>query len=194
MRLLRGVCLAACVLTGVQGARGEGESATLAAAERTDIFRYDPFQDKVVPVPADQVKVGFLYNRFSPRLSRRVWSVAVEGGFLYAMAPGSVAPARQLDLRATPDEMRRELTENAPDLAAIMDVRGGLAYVRLRPDDRWELVQVPTIASVYDMADGRRWEWHGQRRVAVVHTTGNEWTLTGGRFWPVTYAGSGWPH
>jgi hypothetical protein len=157
---------------------------------RTLIQRFDPFMNKLVEVQPAEIKPGFLYNRFSERMGRRVWSAALPGGgFEYAMAPGSTQPARLLDLRATEQQMREELLERAPDLAQVLDVRGGTAFVRLMPDDSWQVVQQPTIASVFDLENGHRWEWHGVRRVAVMHTLGYEWSLAAGKFVPAVMYG-----
>lgn len=151
------------------------------------IVRFDPLQNQMVPVPPAEIKPGFLYNHFNARLNRRVWSLATEGGrFQYAMAPGSVMYARALDLRATPAQLRETLNARAPDLAKMLDVRGALACVRLLEDGTWTLVRQPTIANVFDLETGRRWEWHGERRVAVVHTGGYEWALVNGGPVPVT--------
>jgi hypothetical protein len=180
------------VLVGAQAgfviAQPPAPPAPPASPETDDpaaVYRYDPFLNQLVPVPPAEVKPGFLYSRHSPRLNRRVWSLAREGGgFEYAMAPGSVQPARALDLRATPEQQRAVLEARAPDLARIMDIRGTIAHMRLTEDGAWQLVRQQTIASVLDMETGRRWEWHGPRRVAVVHTAGYEWTLVGGRLAP----------
>jgi hypothetical protein len=164
-----------------------------AFEENARIDRYDPFLAKLVAVAPADVKPGFVYLRYSPQLKRRVWSVAAEGGgFLYAMAPGSVQPARALDLRATPQQMRAELMARAPELAKIMDIRGGVAYVVLTDQGAWQLVRQPTIANVYDLETGRRWEWHGERRVAVVHTGGDDWLQVDGRFVPASYPVMAW--
>jgi hypothetical protein len=168
-----------------QAASHAAAPADQAEADRAVIQRFDPFTDALIAVPPAEIKPGFLYNRFSASLGRRVWSLALPGGgFEYAMAPGSTQPARLLDLRATEEQMREELLERAPDLARVLDVRGGTAFVRLLPDDKWQVVQQPTIANVFDLETSRRWEWHGVRRVAVMHTLGYEWSLADGRFVP----------
>ena len=75
------------------------------------VYRYDPLNEQLIAVPAEEIKPGYVYNRYHPLLRRRVWSHAVAGGgFVYAMAPGSVQPARALDLRATPQQLRDALT------------------------------------------------------------------------------------
>lgn len=163
------------------------------ADDLATVYRYDPFQDRLIAVPPEEIKPGNAYYRHHRGLGRRVWSLATaDGGFDYAMAVGSVIPARALDLRATPAEMQRELAEQAPELKKIMDIRGTIAFVRLVDERLWRLVPQPTIASIYDLATLRRWEWHGDRRVAVVHTGGYDWLLVNGEFAPASYPVATW--
>jgi hypothetical protein len=68
-----------------------------------------------------------------------------------------------------------------------MDTRGGRAYVTLDDAGAWQLLQRPTIAAVYDLETLRRWEWHGGRRVAVLHSYGDDWLLIDGKFAPASY-------
>lgn len=160
-----------------------------AADDHTAIFRYDPFEQKLIAVPAHEVKPGYLYSRYSELLKRRVWSLGrADGGFDYAMAVGSVQPAWRLDLRATPEQQRQTLQARAPELANMMDIRGARAYVQLEPTGTWELMRRPTLANIYDEETLRRWEWHGERRVGVLHTGGYEWLLVDGNFVPATGA------
>jgi hypothetical protein len=160
-----------------------------ASEDRAAIFRYDPFEQKLIAVPAHEVKPGYLYLRYSELLKRRVWSMGrADGGFDYAMAIGSVQPAWRLDLRATPEQQRQTLLARAPELANMMDIRGARASVQLERSGSWELMRRPTIASVYDEETLRRWEWHGERRVGVLHTGGYEWLLVDGNFVPATGA------
>jgi hypothetical protein len=173
---------ATAVSWGASSAAGQPPEAPTDA---TTVYRFDPLRDELVAVPAEEIAPGYVYNRYSPTMGRRVWSLALEGGgFEFAMAPGSVQQAALLDLRATAEELREELLEQAPELAKIMDIRGAVAHMRLTEDDRWELVQQTTISSVFDLETSRRWEWHGPRRVAVMHTTGYEWMLVDGKFLP----------
>ena len=160
----------------------------LAAADKDALFRFDPFLNKMVAVAPADVKPGFLYNRYNPPLGRRVWGLGVEGGgFQYSMAPGSTQPAAALDLRATPQQLREELIARAPELAKMVEVRGAIVHMRLQSDETWELVRMTTITNVFDLETSRRWEWHGRRRVAVLHTGGYEWQFVDGKALPVTY-------
>ncbi|HYO23493.1 MAG TPA: hypothetical protein VEQ85_00935 [Lacipirellulaceae bacterium] len=154
------------------------------------IQRFDPLSTTMVNVVASEIKPGYLYHRYHAGLARRVWSVAAPGGgFLYAMAPGSTQPAWMLDLRATPEQLRNELDARVPGLLQLMDTRGAAAFVRLTTGGTWELVPRPTIANVYDLETLRRWEWHGPRRVAVMHTSGYEWLQVNGQFVPALAVG-----
>jgi hypothetical protein len=155
------------------------------ADDHASILRFDPFENKLVPVAADEVKPGFLYNHFHARLNRRVWSVAVEGGgFDYAMGEGSTEPARMLDLRGTEQQQRSTLERTAPGLVEMLRQRGGVVYLRLNATQGWELVPYKTVASVWDLQTLERFEWHGSRRVPVIHTFGNSWIRVDGRFEP----------
>ncbi len=161
--------------------------AAAPADDQTAIYRYDPFLREMIAVPTEEVKPGYLYTRFSPQLKRRVWSVARSGGgFEFAMATGSIQPAWRLDLRATAERQMEELRARAPELAQVMDIRGSRAFVQLDDAGEWQLVVRRTIASVYDEETLRRWEWHGERRVPVMHTLGYEWLLDDGKFTPAT--------
>jgi hypothetical protein len=165
------------------------------AADKTSIFRFDPFQNKLVPVPVADLKPGYLYNHFNATLGRRVWSLAVRGGgFLYAMGPGSTQPGNRLDLRGTLQQRTQLLEAEAPSLADTIRRQGGGAFIRLNATEQWELVPFTTIASVYDLEDGRRWEWHGDRRVAVLHTYGADWQIVEGKFVPASIGAGAWEY
>ena len=43
---------------------------------------------------------------------------------------------------------------------------------------------VPTDGSVFDLETGRRFDWHGDRAVEVVHSGGNSWARRGDRYAP----------
>jgi hypothetical protein len=102
------------------------------------------------------------------------------------MGPGSTQPAGRLDVRATLEQRARFLETEAPSLAEVIRRQGGAAFIRLNASDQWELVPFTTIASVFNLEDGRRWEWHGDRRVAVLHTYGDDWPLVEGKYVPAS--------
>jgi hypothetical protein len=172
---------------------GTAQPAAQATVDPATVYRFDPFRRELVATPPEEIKPGYAYFRHHPGMGRHVWSLATaDGGFEYVMGVGSVAPARALDLRATPAEMQRQLAEEAPELKRIMDTRGTIAYVRLADERTWTLVPQPTIPSVYDLESLRRWEWHGERRVAVMHTGGFDWLQVDGRFVPASYPVRAW--
>jgi hypothetical protein len=161
---------------------------TVEPLDPAAVFRYDPFAQQNVAVTAEEIQPGFIYYRYSESLKRHVWSLAREGGgFEYSMAPGSVLQARQLDIRATVEQQRQALQAWAPEMAQIMDIRGARAYVKLDDAGHWQLLRRPTVAAVYDLATLRRWEWHGGRRVAVLHSNGDDWLVVDGKFTPASY-------
>jgi hypothetical protein len=183
--------MAAMLIAGSARAQEPVAPGAAAAEDHAAIFRYDPFERKLIAVPAGEVKAGYLYFQYSAPLKRRVWSIGrARGGFDYAIAPGGVQPAWRLDLRATPEQQRQELLRRAPELANIMDIRGSRAYVQLDDQGEWQLMVRPTIPNLYDELTLRRWEWHGERRVGVLHTGGYEWLLVDGAFVPATFGGA----
>ena len=177
MRIV-GIVLVAIAASGAAVARAE-DHATL--------YRFDPFEDRLVEVAPAEVKPGRLYQRYSSVLQRRTWSLAQEdGGFEFAMGPGSTQAAWRLDLRATPEQQRAEVLARAPQLIQLIDSRNVQAVVRLDDQGRWKLLPRPAIANVYDEETLLRWEWHGERRVAVIHTYGDQWLVVDDRFVPAT--------
>jgi hypothetical protein len=187
-RILLLLCIAANHVAGDLQAQQPTPPPPPAPVLASDgIYRYDPFERNFIAVSTSEIKPRFLYYRPSPLLRRHVWSVADEQGrFVYAMAPGSVQYAQALDLRASFERQREELYRSAPELARSMEIRGGQALVALNDADRWELVQQSALPNVYDLETLRRWEWHGPRRVAVLHTFGDDWLLVKGKFIPAS--------
>lgn len=153
---------------------------------RDTVYRYDLLAQELVPVPRQEWKPGHVYYRFHTGLGRHVWSIAgPDGGFRYAIGPGSVQQTRQFDLRASPEERQRQLRARAPEMARLLEIQGTLPTVRLGADDRWQLNVGPTVASVFDLETGRRWEWHGTEPVGVIHSGGPRWSPTEMAYRPV---------
>ena len=149
------------------------------------IYRYDPVKGRVLPIPATELKPGHVYLRHVPRLGRHAWSLTdPDGSLRYAMGPGSVQSARQFDLRISEAERQREFESRAPELARRLAILGARPTVRLDDDGQWKLQQTPAVPHVFDLETGTRWEWHGARRTAVVHSGGNSWGLVAGRYRP----------
>lgn len=185
-------------------APGQGNAAgsktaadTKAKAEqldRTAVYRHDPIQAKLVAVAATEIKKDHVYFRYSPTRGRHVWSKAAgQGRFLYALGPGSVQPVRLFDIRATDEEKRRALESRAPTAAKLLATQGAQPALKLDAAGEWKLAGAPTDGSVFDVESGRRFEWHGDRMVEVVHSGGNSWSRRGERYVPAGSAPSaGW--
>jgi hypothetical protein len=163
-------------------------------AVRDIVYRNDLIGQKLVPVPRAELKAGSVYYRYHPGRGRHVWSLATDdGGFRYAMGPGSVQETRQFDLRASAEERQRQLQARAPGAARLLEIQGTVPSVRLSADDRWELTtdaapggpNGPSVTSVFDLDTGRRWEWHGSEPTGVIHSGGNHWTPGGRDYLPV---------
>jgi hypothetical protein len=156
-----------------------------ARLDRAVVYRYDPIHAKLVAVPAAEIKKDHVYYRYSPSRGRHVWSKAAgQGRFLYTLGPGSVQPARLFDIRATDEEKRRALESRAPSAAKLFATQGAQPALRLGAADEWKLAAVPADGSVFDLETARRFEWHGDRMVEVVHSGGNSWSRRGDRYVP----------
>ena len=151
--------------------------------DRTAVYRHDPILAKLVVVPAAEIKKDHVYFRYSP----------ARGRFLYALGPGSVQPVRLFDIRATDEEKRRALESRAPAAAKLFATQGAQPALTLDAAGEWKLAGTPTDGSVFDVESGRRFEWHGDRMVEVVHSGGNSWSRRGGRYVPAGSApAAGW--
>ena len=152
------------------------------------VQRYDPFNNKLIPVPPAEIKPGFLYRHYSPVQGRDVWSLAnAQGGFSYAMGQGSIQPASRLDIRATAQKTDQVLRELAPRWAGALKSFGAPPLIILDKNDQWTLLQRSSVPQVMDLDTGRRWEWQGNRQVAVVHTGGYRWEVVNGRYVPTAF-------
>jgi hypothetical protein len=153
------------------------------------VYRMQPSFEKseMVVVPPDEIKTGMTYNYYNQTLGRRVWGFAQEdGSFQYAFGEGAVLPATLFDLRITPELRSMLLERGAPGLEQALAATGGTPSVRLDADGQWSLLPVHSSARIFDMETGHRWEWHGKRRVAVLHTYGDQWRMVDGRYRPAT--------
>jgi len=171
-----------------------GKQAKPEQLDRSAVYRYDPIQAKLVAVPAAEVKKDHVYYRYSSARGRHVWSKAAgQGRFLYALGPGSVQPVLLFDIRATDEEKRRALESRAPAAAKLFATQGAQPSLKLDAAGEWKLAVSPTDGSVFDVESGRRFEWHGDRMVEVVHSGGNSWSRRGDRYVPAGSAPSaGW--
>jgi hypothetical protein len=160
-----------------------GAVATAEAPLDRSIKRFDPVQGDLVtvqePIPEK------IYNHYSDRLSRRVWAFArSDGNFSHAMGEGSTQNIKHFDFPYSTEQQQAIIAEVAPRWARSMQYVGSEAYVRLDSEQTWKLVQHLTVPSLFDLETMRRWEWHGQRRVAVGHTGGYRWRVVNGRYLP----------
>jgi hypothetical protein len=152
------------------------------------VQRYDPFNNKLIPVPPAEIKPGFLYRHYSPVQGQNVWSLANEnGGFSYAMGQGSIQPAARLDIRATTQQTEKVLRDVAPRWAGALKSFGAPPLIILDKSNQWTLLQRSSVPQVMDLDTGRRWEWQGNRRVAVIHTGGYRWRIVKDKYVPQAF-------
>lgn len=175
------VILPACLIL-VSVAWGQQE------ADKTGVYRLQPGLEgaKRVAVEKSQVRPGFAYNYFHEGLQKRVWGFATaSGGFEYAFGVGTLLPTSRFDFQISEDSQSQILSERAPGLKEYLSTVGRSPAVRLTATGDWQLLPFPVSERVFDMATGRRWEWHGKRRLAVLHTNGYLWTDEDGKFIPL---------
>ncbi|MDZ4657654.1 MAG: hypothetical protein SH868_08750 [Bythopirellula sp.] len=163
----------------------------VSADDHEGIFRPHPDLENVelVRVTAEEIKPGLVYNYYNTQLNQRAWGFAKEGGgFEYAFGEGTIMPTNKFDLQLSREMQARVLNERAPGLLRQLNNVGRSAAVQLNGKGVWELLQFPSSARVFDLTTGLRWEWHGDRRLAVLHTGGNLWHIVTGEYYPVTIA------
>ncbi len=176
--------LLAC-FAGSSGADTSEKSDT-GGDDGRGILRLDPFSRQLVPVTADQIKTGYIYSYYHPRLKRRVWSYAQPNKELWrAFGPGTTQLARRLDLRASEKAALARVAEELPELAEKLKRTGGPVYIRLNDDHQWKLAPYGDRESIFDLESGRRWEWYRDHYQPVTHTLGYRWAREAGRYVPV---------
>ena len=191
MKLQNFGCITAFVLSTLYGHVATAQQEVLPAevpAQKFLVQRYDPFNNKLIPVSPAEIKPGFLYRHYSPVQGRDVWSIANEkGGFSYAMGQGSIQPAARLDIRATAQQTDQVLRDVAPRWAGALKSFGAPPLIILDKSNQWALLQRSSIPQIMDLDTGRRWEWQGNRPVAVVHTGGYRWRIVNGKYVPTPF-------
>ena len=105
--------------------------------------------------------------------------------FEFAMGPGSVQPAWRFDIREGREDQLRLLEERSPELYKRLMVQGARPMIQLLENGRWQLDIASNEGRVFDIETGGRWEWHGGRRVRVVHGGGKSWTYQDHTYQPV---------
>ncbi len=187
-RILSALCSALLVVfVSVQSQAQESE--TLG---RKDVYRVQPSLEKVALelVPPEQVRPGMAYNYYHPQLGKRVWGIALpEGRFRYAFGEGTILPTEMLDLRISEEMQRQILERGAPGLRESLAITGDTPSVKLDAEGNWTLLQSKSGLRVFDLATGKRWEWHGRNRKAVLHTHGDRWQIFAGRYIPAGEVG-----
>jgi hypothetical protein len=181
-----------CVAAFAVAAAGFVLPAHLAAGQGQDssygpevILRWDPIGNSLSPSAPEQMKVGCLYNHFSPRLQRRVWSyLRNDRQFWNAYGPGTVQEVKRFDLTAPLEERLKRLAEVDKDLAQEVFSQGRTVFVKLGADNRWTLDRTAGIPAIYDLETGLRWERHHIVYIPVVHVRGDTWGYADGRYFP----------
>jgi hypothetical protein len=151
------------------------------------ILRYAPLSGKLEPISPQEVKPGYIYSHFSPRLNKRVWSYAQGNGrFWDALGEGTTQEAWRLDLRLTLEEGWEILAQTAPRVARQLQQEGaGSVYLRLTSDNRWVIAEGASFPAIYSAETGHRWEKHSGRYIPVSSGPGQfQWALQRGRYVP----------
>ncbi len=157
--------------------------------ETSDAIRkFNPRNRTFVAIDPAEVVPGQIYNHYSPSRGRYVWAYATQGGgFSYPLGPGSTELPANFASTASPEETERLVQERAAGGDSRRQWDEGGAKVRLNEEDKWDIL--PTATSIcrshFDLDTQRRWEWHGNRRVAVRHMNGYQWRYADGRYLPI---------
>jgi len=155
----------------------------LANEIESRVRRPDPSSSSLLPVDSDHIKPGNIYNHFSQRQGRYVWAYAMKGGgFSYALGMDSTELPGNFDL-VTSRRQTQELVEAEAGPWAKRSQRDGKQImVRLGVDEKWKVVRGRSIRSHFDIDSGHRWEWHGNRKVAILNTQGQLWGHDGKKY------------
>ena len=166
----------------------QADQSKTSKLDKDTIYRLDLFTETLKPQLKKDLKVGAVYFRFSTLSGHHVWSrLSEENVFEFAMGPGSVQPAWRFDIREGKEDQLRLLEERSPELYKRLMVQGARPMIKLMDNGRWDLDLASNEGRVFDIETGNRWEWHGGRRVRVVHTAGKNWTYANHMYYP-TYA------
>ena len=166
----------------------QADQSKTSKLDKDTIYRLDLFTETLKPQLKKDLKVGAVYFRFSTLSGHHVWSrLSEENVFEFAMGPGSVQPAWRFDIREGKEDQLRLLEERSPELYKRLMVQGARPMIKLLDNGRWDLDLASNEGRVFDIETGNRWEWHGGRRVRVVHTAGKSWIHANHMYYP-TYA------
>ena len=146
------------------------------AEPESTVRKLDPRTREFKPIDPEEGIAGKIYNHFNQQRGRYVWAIALEGGgFSYPLGPGTTESPTNFDLVTSAAQTRELVDEAAGAWAEASRRLGTEVLVRLQENNRWEVLRINSIRSHYDLDTGRRWEWHGKRKVAVSHTNGYVW-------------------
>jgi len=161
--------------------------------DKNTIYRLDLFTETLKPNSKEDLKKGAVYFRYSQMSGHHVWSrLSEEHVFEFAMGPGSVQPAWRFDIREGREDQLRLLEERSPELYKRLMVQGARPMIQLLENGRWQLDIASNEGRVFDIETGGRWEWHGGRRVRVVHGGGKSWTYQDHTYHPSYAVRSAW--
>ncbi len=152
------------------------------------VRRPDPRSSDLLPVSPEQIKPGKIYNHFSQRHNRYVWAYAKAGGeFSYALGTGSTELPDNFDLVTSKSQTKELVEAVAGPWAEKSRLAGKQILVRLGADEKWQIVPARSIRSHYDIESSQRWEWHGERKVGILHSNGNTWSYHGSKYAPMNF-------
>jgi len=155
------------------------------ADDRETIFRYDPVEDKLIPIEAKELKVGSVYSHYSQQMGQRVWSFVNEDrSFSYALGQGTTVLASQLDLQYSTEEALQELRRTRPELADLVARSRQPVRLLMNSDHEWIPSGTSRPLAIHNLETGQRWEDHGAGFVPVSHARGLLWTIVDDRFYP----------
>ncbi|MEM9659956.1 MAG: hypothetical protein AAF961_16450 [Planctomycetota bacterium] len=169
-----------------------------ATLERDAVYRYVPagrdkrLVQRLEKIAPDELVDQRVYLHYDDRLGRHVWGLYVgDGRFRYAIGEGSTLRVELFEINLNEQERQEVLEAVAPRLKQKLEdpekARNVNLYLRLNSGNQWELAgysALPLVQSIFDLETGHRWEWHGARRHAVLHTLGDVWQVIDGRYVP----------
>ena len=155
------------------------------SGQSSTIRRYDPMTQSLKSISPDKIIPGKIYNHYSPRHGDYVWAYALpQGKWSYPLGPGTTELPDHFDLVTPPEITRALLEQRAGEWLTRSRREGSPILARLAADGHWELLQIRSVRSHFDLDSGYRWEWHGDQRIGVLHSCGRRWQFTEGKYHP----------
>ena len=146
--------------------------------------RLDPNNPaNTVPIAREAMKVGCVYEHFSPTLNRRVWSyLQSDRTFWRAFGPGTTIEAARFDLNISRERGLQIIEARDSDLARELVSQGRRVFLRLDDRGRWNLARTASFATMYNVESGERWEAAGAVFLPIVNLCGNNWLWKDGQY------------